>query len=793
MQEEATQDSPSSDIYSGRVADGLVNVVSGLGTAKARDPSTYLGRDHYLDRIELEDIYRYYWIAKAVDIKPWDMTRQWRTFSSETLAPENIKTIEEHERVVDAQSDVRAAMKWAALYGGGGLVMHVNGHGASSEPLDYERVTLGQLDRLSPADRWELIPAAATIDYNPLSPFYRTAEYYRIAHDTTGQLIHRSRVIFFRGREMPVRITRQLFGWGDSEVQRWYKAITNNETLNAAIVEGMHQSNIDVIAAKGLATTLAMAGGEEKIKDRFMVMDYCKSLLNMAIIDSEDSFTRNGFPMQGLAAIQKIFLEVLASATDIPTTRLLGSSPGGFNATGESDTRNYYDMIKSLQENDLAPKLYQLDQVLVRSALGEYPEDLSFKFNSLWQMTEEEESTLNETRSRTLMNLQTLGVPDYVILRDAVEMGIVKNLSIEEIDKLEEEDDFGVDEGNEDFDPETDPDNQDGGESDIDGLIESLVGGSVRDGLDFKEEKHKRDKGGQFSSTGGASGSPEGKGKKTAGKLEAIRKPQSKALIEQKPGGKQPDHIKALKVPPAWTNVRYSNDPAADLLVVGTDSKGRQQRIYSKEFTQRSAKNKFDRITSLVSDIGTIDGLNEKNKKAGVEEAFVFDLIRKTGLRTGSDVDTKAKKKAYGATTLEGRHVIENEDGSVTLNFTGKKGVELSIEITDKELSKELKNRKSAVGENEKLFDVKASKLREYSKSISEGKYKPKDLRTLVGTTVAALEVKKITKKPTNIKEYKKVVKDIAKKVSEKLGNTPTIALQSYINPTVFENIKVAA
>ena len=32
----------------------------------------------------------------------------------------------------------------------------------------------------------------------------------------------------------------------------------------------------------------------------------------------------------------------------------------------------------------------------------------------------------------------------------------------------------------------------------------------------------------------------------------------------------------------------------------------------------------------------------------------------------------------------------------------------------------------------------------------------------------------------------------IMKKVSEKLGNTPTIALQSYINPFVFDSIKPA-
>jgi DNA topoisomerase IB len=39
---------------------------------------------------------------------------------------------------------------------------------------------------------------------------------------------------------------------------------------------------------------------------------------------------------------------------------------------------------------------------------------------------------------------------------------------------------------------------------------------------------------------------------------------------------------------------------------------------------------------------------------------------------------------------------------------------------------------------------------------------------------------------PKGEKEYKKAVKVIAERVSEKLGNTKTVALQSYINPVIF-------
>lgn len=434
------------------IQDGLQNLVSGLGSRKSRNPYSTLERDQRLDRIELENIYRHYWISKAVDIKPWDMTRQWRTFNCSDLSPKDIRAIEIEERRVDARNDIRTALVWASLYGGAGLIMHVDGHGSMEEPLDYSKVKKGQLARLSPADRWELIEQGP-IDYNPLSETYGKADFYRIATDINNTPIHHSRIIFFYGRRMPIRVERQLKCWGESDVQRWYSAIVNNETLASAIIEGVHQANVDVVSVKGLAQLLASKDGDAKAMSRFLTMDMAKSMLNMSIIDSEDTFDRKSFPFSGLPDIYRAFLDVLAAATDIPITRLLGSSPGGMNATGDHDTRNYYDMIKSMQENNLAPKLNQLDEVLIRSALGFYNPEINYEFNSLWQMTPIEKATYGNQQANVLITLQNLGISPYALQRDAIELGLIKNLTTDDVDEAEKAMEFDVEAGNEDFEP----------------------------------------------------------------------------------------------------------------------------------------------------------------------------------------------------------------------------------------------------------------------------------------------------------------------------------------------------
>jgi hypothetical protein len=72
--------------------------------------------------------------------------------------------------------------------------------------------------------------------------------------------------------------------------------------------------------------------------------------------------------------VLRTFLSIVAGAADIPATILLGKSPDGMNATGDSDFRAYYDSIGSKQDNELRPLIERVDEVLIPSALGSRPE-----------------------------------------------------------------------------------------------------------------------------------------------------------------------------------------------------------------------------------------------------------------------------------------------------------------------------------------------------------------------------------------------------------------------------------
>ena len=132
-------------------------------------------------------------------------------------------------------------------------------------------------------------------------------------------------------------------------------------------------------------------------------------------------------------------------------------------------------------------------------------------------------------------------------------------------------------------------------------------------------------------------------------------------------------------------------------------------------------------------------------------------------------------------------HVV---NGGKRLEFVGKKGVSLSITITDPAITRLLNEATKGKAKKDNLFSVTDSDLRDYTHSKDGGGFNPKDFRTAKGTESALAAMKGI-KAPNSEAEYKALIKEVAVKVSNQLGNTPTIALQSYIDPSVFASWRI--
>ena len=354
-------------------ADGLVNVATGLGTGKSKRSHNVWQYTALNDWASLDACYQTNWIARKIcDIPAEDMTREWRRVKAE--GAEQIAALEQHLLLPNA---VQEAVTWARLYGGAGILM-ITGQDLT-KPLRPELIKKGDLKRLLVLDRWDM--AAVTINtWDVLAANYLKPESYAVRGGSMQ--VHHSHFARFTGERLPLRHMAQTQGWGDSVLRKCLDDITDMVAAKDGIAELMQEANIDVITRTGLTDELSTDQDDMIIK-RYEAFSLMKSSIQMALLDGDEKFDRMTLSLSGVAPIIEQFMTWISGAADIPVTRMFGTSAKGMNATGEGDDRNYNNSIRSAQRSYLAEPMRTLDEVLVRSALGTFPENYDYEWNPL--------------------------------------------------------------------------------------------------------------------------------------------------------------------------------------------------------------------------------------------------------------------------------------------------------------------------------------------------------------------------------------------------------------------------
>lgn len=427
--------------------DRLVNLVTGLGTT-AKDKS--VGASHVfipLSQEQVESTYRSDWLSrKIIDIVPFDMTRRWREWQADEGT---IEALEAEEKRLFIRYRVRQAMSRARLYGNALLYMGLRGQNPE-QPINID-IKQGDLEYILPLHKYEV--SIGELDMDPLSGTYGQPKYYQINRQAvmTGPAfvkIHPSRFIRWSGNEHPNPI-QSGDGWDDSLYQTIYEAITNVASSQAHIASMLPEAKVDIVTVPGLSEHLSTDTGTTALTKRFQYMNQLKSVFGITLLegngkDDGESWQQKQINFAQFPDLLRQYIQVAAGAADIPITRLLGQSPTGFNATGESDIRNYYDHIQSRQEVELGTNIDALDEVVIRSALGNRPSDVYYNWRSLWQPTEKERAETDKARAETSNVYLTSALVPQPVLLVAVRNQLIESGAYPGIEKAYEEYDNGT-------------------------------------------------------------------------------------------------------------------------------------------------------------------------------------------------------------------------------------------------------------------------------------------------------------------------------------------------------------
>lgn len=256
--------------------------------------------------------------------------------------------------------------------------------------------------------------------------------------------------------------------------------------------------------------------------------------------------------------------------------------------------------------------------------------------------------------------------------------------------------------------------------------------------------------------------------------------------------------IKALAIPPAWTDVWICTRANGHLQATGRDARGRKQYRYHARWRQVRDEAKYERMLSFGRALPAIRKAVEAGMKLpGMPRekvlATIVHLLELTMMRIGNEEYARTNK-SFGLTTLRTRHVKVAGSG-VEFHFRGKSGVHHDIKLSDRRLARVLQTIRDLPGqelfqyldEDGQRHGVDSGDVNDYLREITGEDYTAKDFRTWSGTLLAALALEEFEKVDSEAQAKKNIVQAI-ESVAKKLGNTPSICRKCYVHPAVLDS-----
>jgi DNA topoisomerase I len=258
--------------------------------------------------------------------------------------------------------------------------------------------------------------------------------------------------------------------------------------------------------------------------------------------------------------------------------------------------------------------------------------------------------------------------------------------------------------------------------------------------------------------------------------------------------------IRDLVIPPAWKDVWICPDPRGHIQATGVDAAGRKQYLYHPQWRVKRDEAKFDHVLEVArrlpvlrqrvdADLST-RGLGEPRVLAAVAR-----LLDMGTFRVGGDGPaTRDEDPTFGVSTLRPSH-LRGSRGCVVLEFPAKGGIEVTRSVSDADVCGVLRELRRRRRDADRLFgywdgrswrDVRADDVNAYLREASGGEMTAKDFRTWHGTVEAAVSLAAEGTHRSAVKR-KKAVAAVMRSVAELLGNTPTVARASYVDPRVID------
>lgn len=405
-------------------------------------PLTRLTQDWQL----LTSLYRTSWIVQRVcNVIPEDALAD-LSIEAPGLNSDALQRLQEEIRSTHLRESMLKGLRWGRLYGGAAAIIMISGQEEDmSLPIDINSVEIGAFRGLYIVDRWSgIYPGLDLVDDNS-DPDYGLPAYYEVRNEVDGgsYRIHHSRVICFRGTEMPYweQVAEQW--WGTSAIESMYDELTKRDNVAHNIANLTFKANLSVLQVEHLDQMFATTSTihQRRMFAMLQAINTLENSLGIRLVNKGDDIQQLQYSFSGLPEVMDSAMMDMAGATCIPVTRLFGRSPAGMNSTGESDEKMYRQTLEQERAVHITPALERLLPIVCRSALGGFPSGAEFKYPPLLEVSPMEKADIVDRMAGVMERLfQSNLVPGEAVLeavRNAqVSQNITSTIHDEHIDKV---------------------------------------------------------------------------------------------------------------------------------------------------------------------------------------------------------------------------------------------------------------------------------------------------------------------------------------------------------------------
>ncbi|WP_102961501.1 DNA topoisomerase IB [Mangrovicella endophytica] len=256
------------------------------------------------------------------------------------------------------------------------------------------------------------------------------------------------------------------------------------------------------------------------------------------------------------------------------------------------------------------------------------------------------------------------------------------------------------------------------------------------------------------------------------------------------------ERIKALVLPPAWTDVRVCIDENGHIQAIGRDEKGRLQYRYHDRWVNVRNAVKTERLLRFGRALPKLrrrveKDMRRRNMDRALTAATAARLIDIASLRPGHEKYAEDGGRGVASLRKGNLRITQN---AATLNFIGKSNKSHRIEIRDRTVVKTLK--RIRVGKGERLFHFPGEKkkqrtltanlLNDYLHEAAQANVSAKDFRTFHGSAEALRYlIEEVGESADTESKKKRAVASAMRSVSQLLRNTPAVARASYVHPEI--------